>query len=180
MTHNPQVLIWQRVVIDCYVPLHALHWLSRKSPVSVMNYEGSVISNVLPPAPARADLRTAQFKPANDPKLGFSRSVDLREMTDVPYKDGWKIAEGNDLSVLDHQANAMLWLAHEPAKRENDQRGRVSHDWNFDANTSCATGRKVSSHFRSVRRSQRHTCLRQLLRPIFLTVRSRAGAGHVK
>ena len=46
------------------------------------------------------------------------RSVDLREVTDVLYKDGEKIAEGEGSNALDHPANAVIWLAQELAKRE--------------------------------------------------------------
>jgi CRISPR-associated protein Cas1 len=36
-----------------------------------MNYDGSIISSILPPAPIKADLRAAQFQAANDPKRKF-------------------------------------------------------------------------------------------------------------
>jgi CRISPR-associated protein Cas1 len=37
-----------------------------------MNYDGSIISSILPPAPIKADLRAAQFQAANDPKRKFT------------------------------------------------------------------------------------------------------------
>jgi CRISPR-associated protein Cas1 len=37
-----------------------------------MNYDGSVISSILPPAPIKADLRAAQFQAANKPKKKFT------------------------------------------------------------------------------------------------------------
>jgi 2-keto-4-pentenoate hydratase len=44
--------------------------------------------------------------------------MDLREVTDVLYKDGEKIAEGKGSNALGHPANAVIWLAQELAKRE--------------------------------------------------------------
>jgi CRISPR-associated protein Cas1 len=56
-----------------YLSLQAMHWLSaNKVPVFVMNYDGSIISSILPPAPIKADLRAAQFQAANDPKRKFT------------------------------------------------------------------------------------------------------------
>ena len=37
-----------------------------------MNYDGSMISSILPPAPIKADLRAAQFQAAKDPKKKFT------------------------------------------------------------------------------------------------------------
>jgi CRISPR-associated protein Cas1 len=51
-----------------YVSLQAFHWLSRnKIPVFIMNFDGTVISSVLPPMPVKADLRAAQLEAATDP-----------------------------------------------------------------------------------------------------------------
>jgi 2-keto-4-pentenoate hydratase len=46
------------------------------------------------------------------------KGIDLREVTDMLYKDGEKTAEGKGSNALDHPANAVIWLAQELAKRE--------------------------------------------------------------
>ena len=43
-----------------------------KVPVFVMNYDGTIISSILPPVPIKADVRAAQFQAANDPKRKFA------------------------------------------------------------------------------------------------------------
>jgi CRISPR-associated protein Cas1 len=56
-----------------YISLQVLHWLSRNNvPVFVMNYDGSIISSILPPVPIKTDLRAAQFQAANDPERKFA------------------------------------------------------------------------------------------------------------
>jgi CRISPR-associated protein Cas1 len=73
---RPRRFPYSSIMIDGhsgYVSLQALHWLSRnKVPVFVMNFDGTVISSILPPAPIKADLRAAQFQAANDPKKKFT------------------------------------------------------------------------------------------------------------
>lgn len=73
---RPRCFPYSSIIIDGhsgYVSLQALHWLSRnKVPIFVMNYDGSVISSILPPGPIKADMRTAQFQAANDPKRKFA------------------------------------------------------------------------------------------------------------
>lgn len=52
-----------------YISLQAFHWLSKhKVPVFIMDFDGTVISSILPPMPVKADLRVAQIQAANDPK----------------------------------------------------------------------------------------------------------------
>jgi len=56
-----------------YISLQAFHWLSRnKVPVFILNYDGSVITSILPPGPVKADLRAAQIKASEDGKRKFS------------------------------------------------------------------------------------------------------------
>jgi CRISPR-associated protein Cas1 len=56
-----------------YISLQAFHWLSRnKVPVFILDYDGSMISSILPPAPVKADLRAAQIKASEDAKRKFS------------------------------------------------------------------------------------------------------------
>jgi hypothetical protein len=73
---RPRRFPYSSVVIDGhsgYFSLQALHWLSRnRVPVFVMNYDGTVISSILPAVPIKADLRAAQFQATNDPKKKFT------------------------------------------------------------------------------------------------------------
>jgi CRISPR-associated protein Cas1 len=56
-----------------YISLQAFHWLSRnKVPVFILDYDGSMISSILPPGPVKADLRAAQIKASEDAKRKFS------------------------------------------------------------------------------------------------------------
>jgi CRISPR-associated protein Cas1 len=56
-----------------YVSLQAFHWLSRnKVPVFILDYDGSMITSILPPAPVKADLRAAQLKASEDPRKKFT------------------------------------------------------------------------------------------------------------
>jgi CRISPR-associated protein Cas1 len=74
-TFRPRRFPYSSVVINGhsgYISLQALHWLSRnKVPVFIMNFDGTVISSILPPMPVKADLRTAQIMAANDPEKKF-------------------------------------------------------------------------------------------------------------
>lgn len=73
---RPRMFPYSSVVIDGhsgYISLQAIHWLSRnKVPVFVMDFDGTVISSILPPMPVKADLRAAQFQAASDPKKKFT------------------------------------------------------------------------------------------------------------
>jgi CRISPR-associated protein Cas1 len=73
---RPRRFPYTSIIVDGhsgYVSLQAFHWLSKhKIPVFVMDFDGSVISSILPPIPVKADLRAAQFQAANDPKKKFT------------------------------------------------------------------------------------------------------------
>jgi len=73
---RPRRFPYSSVIIDGhsgYISLQAIHWLSKnKIPVFVMNFDGTVISSVLPPMPIKADLRAAQFEAAANPKVKFT------------------------------------------------------------------------------------------------------------
>ena len=75
-SYRPRRFPYTSIIIDGhsgYVSLQAFHWLSKnKVPVFIMNFDGTVISSVLPPMPVKADLRAAQILAANDPKKKFS------------------------------------------------------------------------------------------------------------
>jgi CRISPR-associated protein Cas1 len=80
---KPRRCPYSSIVIDAhsgYVTLQALHWLSRNNvPVFVMNYDGSLISSILPPTVTQARLRRAQFEAANNDKTKFSVAKALIE-----------------------------------------------------------------------------------------------------
>jgi CRISPR-associated protein Cas1 len=61
-----------------YISLQGFHWLSRnKVPVFILDYDGSLISSILPPRPVKPDLRVAQIKASEDSKtkLSIARSI---------------------------------------------------------------------------------------------------------
>jgi CRISPR-associated protein Cas1 len=107
---RPRKFPHDSIIIDGhsgYVSLQAFHWLSRnKIPVFVLNYDGTLISSILPPMPVKADLRAAQLKACEDPekkrkiayelvKAKISRSNDvlkwLAERYDIE-KDARRVA----------------------------------------------------------------------------------------
>ena len=54
------------------ISLAALRWLSKHNiPIFFLDFDGSIISSVLPPEPIKADLRVAQTQAANDPRKKF-------------------------------------------------------------------------------------------------------------
>jgi CRISPR-associated protein Cas1 len=80
---RPRRFPYTSIIVDGhsgYVSLQAFHWLSKhKIPVFVMDFDGSVISSILPPVPVKADLRAAQFQAANDLKKKFTIAKTLVE-----------------------------------------------------------------------------------------------------
>ena len=73
---RPRRLPYTSMIIDGhsgYISLQAFHWLSRnRVPVFILDYDGSMISSILPPSPVKADLRAAQIKASEDAKKKFS------------------------------------------------------------------------------------------------------------
>jgi len=80
---RPRHIPYDSIVIEGhsgYISLQALHWLSRNDiPVFVMNYDGNIISSLLPPTTIKPDLRAAQFQAASDPKKKFNIAHGLVE-----------------------------------------------------------------------------------------------------
>jgi CRISPR-associated protein Cas1 len=74
--YRPRRFPYSSIIIDGhsgYVSLQAFHWLSRnKVPVFILDYDGSMISSILPPTPVKADLRAAQLKASEDPQKKFT------------------------------------------------------------------------------------------------------------
>ena len=75
-TFRPRRIPYDSIIIDGhsgYISLQAFHWLSRnKVPVFILNFDGSMISSILPPSPVKADLRAAQIKASEDARKKFS------------------------------------------------------------------------------------------------------------
>jgi CRISPR-associated protein Cas1 len=73
---RPRRFPYTSIIIDGhsgYVSLQAFHWLSRnRVPVFILDYDGSMISSILPPSPVKADLRAAQLKATEDAKKKFT------------------------------------------------------------------------------------------------------------
>jgi len=69
---RPRRIPYDSIIIDGhsgYVSLQAFHWLSRnKVPVFILNFDGGLISSILPPMPVKADLRAAQLEACKDPE----------------------------------------------------------------------------------------------------------------
>ena len=78
---RPRRFPYSSIIVDGhsgYISLQGLHWLSRnKIPVFILNFDGSMISSILPPAPIKADLRAAQIQACADPekKLTIAKSL---------------------------------------------------------------------------------------------------------
>jgi CRISPR-associated protein Cas1 len=69
---RPRRIPYDSIIIDGhsgYITLQAFHWLSRnKIPVFIFDFDGSLISSILPPMPVKADLRAKQLKACEDPE----------------------------------------------------------------------------------------------------------------
>jgi CRISPR-associated protein Cas1 len=75
-SYRPRRFPHNSIIIDGhsgYISLQALHWLSRnKVPVFVLNFDGNLISSILPPMPVKADLRRAQIAATSNTEKKFS------------------------------------------------------------------------------------------------------------
>jgi len=117
-----------------YVSLQAFHWLSRnKIPVLILDYDGSMISSILPPIPVKADLRVAQIDSYRDPRKRFAiahaiveakiqRSLDVLHWLGERYDIERRISEAkkealclpkakaiNDLRVVEARVAQKYW-----------------------------------------------------------------------
>jgi len=82
-THSfrPRRIPYDSIIIDGhsgYISLQAFHWLSKnKVPVFILNFDGSLISSILPPMPVKADLRAAQLDASRNPETKFKIAYEL-------------------------------------------------------------------------------------------------------
>jgi len=78
---RPRKIPHDSIIIDGhsgYISLQAFHWLSKnKIPVHILNFEGSLISSILPPMPVKADLRIAQIEASKNPEKKFKIAYEL-------------------------------------------------------------------------------------------------------
>ena len=136
---RPRRFPYSSIIIDGhsgYISLQAFHWLSRnKIPVFILNYDGSLISSVLPPMPVKADLRVAQIDSYRDPQkrlmiahaiveAKIQRSLDVLHWLGERYGIERKIREAkkealqlpkakaiNDLRVVEARVAQKYWEA---------------------------------------------------------------------
>jgi len=76
LSFRPRRFPYSSIIVDGhsgYISLQAFHWLSRnKVPVFILNFDGSLITSILPPGPVKAELRAAQIKASEDSRMKFS------------------------------------------------------------------------------------------------------------
>jgi len=136
---RPRRFPYSSIIIDGhsgYISLQAFHWLSRnKIPVFILNYDGSLISSILPPMPVKADLRVAQIDSYRDAKKRFmiahaiveakiQRNLDVLHWLGERYDIALKIREAqkealclpkakaiNDLRVVEARVAQKYWEA---------------------------------------------------------------------
>ena len=79
--YGPRKIPYDSVIIDGhsgYISLQALHWLSRNNvPAFVLNFDGKLITSILPPSPVKADIRTAQIRAMDDREICFTVAREL-------------------------------------------------------------------------------------------------------
>ena len=75
MRFRPRHFPYSSVLVEGhsgYISLQAFHWLAKNNvPVFLTQFDGNIVSSLLPPTPLKADLRSAQFMAAANPKLKY-------------------------------------------------------------------------------------------------------------
>jgi CRISPR-associated protein Cas1 len=78
---RPRRFPYSSIIIDGhsgYISLQAFHWLSRnRTPVYILDADGSLLSTILPAIPVKADLRIAQIDASRDPEKKLMIAKDL-------------------------------------------------------------------------------------------------------
>jgi len=155
---RPRRIPYDSIIIDGhtgYISLQAFHWLSRsKVPVFILNFDGSLISSILPPMPMKADLRAAQFEACKDPVKKFKIAYEIVKAKIQCNRDVLRwLAQRYDTEKfcrrLDKEA-----LALSKAKTVNEIRiveGRVAQQYwlaiqSIVPETFCFQSRIVKSH----------------------------------
>ena len=130
---RPRRIPYDLIIIDGhsgYVSLQAFHWLSRnKVPVLILNFDGSLISSILPPMPVKADLRAAQLEACKDPEKKYKIAYELVKAKIQRTNDVLRwLGERYDIEKMTREANVES-LVLPKAKTVNDIRtveGRVA------------------------------------------------------
>ena len=69
-TFPPRKIPYDTIIIDGhsgYISLQAFHWLSKNNiPVFVLDFDGTIISSILPPTPIKTDTKLAQIQASLD------------------------------------------------------------------------------------------------------------------
>jgi len=155
---RPRRIPYDSIIIDGhsgYISLQAFHWLSRnKIPVFILNYDGSLISSVLPPMPVKADLRAAQFEACKDPAKEFKIAYEIVKAKVQRNRDVLRwLGERYDIAKHVRRVDKEA-LALSNARTVNDARiveGRVAqHYWpaiqSIVPETFCFQSRIIRSH----------------------------------
>ena len=155
---RPRRIPHDSIIIDGhsgYVSLQAIHWLSRnKVPVFILNFDGSLISSILPPMPVKADLRAAQFEACKDPAKKFKIAYEIVKAKIQRNRDVLKwLGERYDIAKHVRRVDKEA-LALSKARTVNDARiveGRVAqYYWlaiqSIVPETFCFQSRIVRSH----------------------------------
>jgi CRISPR-associated protein Cas1 len=149
-----------------HVSLAALRWLSKHNiPIFFLDFDGSIISSILPPAPIKADMRVAQIQTANDLEKKFTiaralvqakiaRSLqvldwlgqryDIQREAQVTKREAARLAKAatvNQLRTVEGRVALHYWKAFRHALPESlhfEGRMTTSHNNNASDATNAA------------------------------------------
>jgi CRISPR-associated protein Cas1 len=158
---RPRQCPYDSIIIEGHsghISLQALRWLSRNNvPVFVMDFDGSVMSSILPPKPVKADLRVLQIHAAYDPHRKFhvahafveakiQRSLevlswlgeryDIERETRIAKREASKLKEAstiNQLRMVEGRTAQRYWDAYKKAIPERlrfEGRSTTTHNNN--------------------------------------------------
>lgn len=96
---TPRKFPYDVIIIDGhsgYISLQAFHWLSKNNmPVFIMDFDGTILSSILPPTPIKVDVKLAQIKSASDKTTRFNIAHALIQSARAKHKH--------------YSRNAMYW-----------------------------------------------------------------------
>ena len=114
---SPRKIPFDTIIIDGhsgYISLQAFHWLSKHNiPVLILNFDGTLISSILPPTPVKADVKVAQIQALSNKNMCFEiahaliqtkikRSLQVLDWLSQRYDitDHYQRAKGEALSLF--------------------------------------------------------------------------------
>ena len=155
---RPRRIPYDSIIIDGhsgYISLQAFHWLSRnKVPAFILNFDGSLISSILPPMPVKADVRAAQYEACKNPAKKHRIAYEIVKAKIQRSRDVLKwLAERYDIEKHVRQVNKEALILSR-ARTVNDVRiveGRVAQQYwlaiqSIVPETFCFQSRIVKSH----------------------------------